>query len=33
MEKSVEFSEGTTPDELVEAVVQPVDIDWKNRPD
>ena len=32
-EEPVEFPEGTTPDELAEAVVQPVEIDWKNRPD
>ena len=33
LEEPIEFPEGMTPDELAEAVVQPVDIDWKNRPD
>lgn len=32
-EEPVEFPEGTTPDELAEAVVQPVNIDWKHRPE
>ena len=32
-EDMLDFPEGTTPDELAEAVVQPVEIDWKNRPD
>ena len=32
LEEPVEFPEGTTPDELAEAVVQEVDIDWKHRP-
>ena len=32
MEKPIEFSEGTTPEDLVRAVVAPVKIDWKDRP-
>ena len=31
--KEVGFPEGTTPDELAEAVVQAVDITWKGRPE
>ena len=31
-EDLIEFPEGTTPDDLAEAVVQPVDVTWKNRP-
>lgn len=33
LEEPIEFPEGMTPDELAEAVVQPVDVDWKDRPD
>ena len=33
LEKPVEFPDDLTPDELAEAVVQPVDIDWKDRPE
>lgn len=33
LEEPVEFPEGTTPDDLAAAVVQHVEIDWKNRPD
>ena len=29
----VDFPEGTTPDDLAEAVVQPVDVKWKPRPE
>ena len=32
-EKTIEFPEGTTPDDLAEAVVQSVDITWKHRPE
>ena len=32
-EAMLDFPDGTTPDELAEAVVQPVEIDWRNRPD
>ena len=32
-EAMLDFPDGTTPDELAEAVVQTVEIDWKNRPD
>ena len=32
MEKPVEFPEGTTPDELAEAVVQPVKVSYRARP-
>ena len=31
-EEPIEFPEGTTPDDLAEAVVRPVDVTWKNRP-
>ncbi|MCY4560302.1 MAG: hypothetical protein OXF79_28875 [Chloroflexi bacterium] len=31
LEKPVEFPDDLTPDELAEAVVQPVEIDWKDR--
>ena len=31
-EEPIEFPEGATPDELAEAVVQPVDVKWKSRP-
>ena len=31
-EEPIEFPEGTTPDDLAEAVVQPVDVKWKSRP-
>lgn len=33
LEEPIEFPEDLTPDELAEAVVQPVAIDWKGRPD
>ena len=33
LEKPVEFPDDLTPDELAEAVVQPVEIDWKVRPE
>lgn len=33
LEKPVEFPDDLTPDELAEAVVQPVEIDWKDRPE
>ena len=33
LEEPIEFPEDLTPDELAKAVVQPVDIDWKHRPD
>ena len=29
----LEFPEGTTPDDLTKAVVQPVDVTWKPRPE
>ena len=29
----LEFPEGTTPDDLAKAVVQPVDVTWKPRPE
>ena len=32
LEEPVEFPEGTTPDELAEAVVRHVEIDWRERP-
>lgn len=32
-EAMLDFPEGTTPDDLAEAVVQPVEIDWKDRPE
>ena len=31
-DEPLQFPEGTTPDDLAEAVVQPVDVTWKNRP-
>lgn len=31
-EEPVEFPEGTTPDDLAEAVVRTVDLKWKDRP-
>ena len=31
-EAMLDFPEGTTPDDLAEAVVRPVDVTWKNRP-
>ena len=31
--KPVEFPEGVTPDDLAKAVVQAVEIDWKERPE
>ena len=33
LETPTEFPEDLTPDELAEAVVQPVEIDWKDRTD
>lgn len=33
LEKPLEFPEGTTPDDLAEAVVQAVDVTWKPRPE
>ena len=33
LEKPVEFPKGITPDELAEAVVQPVKINWKEQPE
>ena len=33
LETPVEFPDDLTPDELAEAVVQPVEIDWKDRPE
>ena len=32
-EDLIEFPEGTTPDDLAEAVVRPVDVTWKPRPE
>ena len=32
-EAMLHFPEGTTPDDLAEAVVQPVEITWKDRPE
>ena len=32
-EEPIKFPEGTTPDDLAEAVVQPVDVTWKPRPE
>lgn len=32
-EKMLDFPEGTTPADLAKAVVQDVEIDWKDRPD
>ena len=32
LDEPFEFPEGTTPDDLAEAVVQAVDVTWKNRP-
>ena len=32
-EEPIEFPEGTTPDDLAEALVQPVDVTWKPRPE
>ena len=29
----IEFPEGTTPDDLAEAVIRAVDVTWKNRPE
>ena len=33
LEEPIEFPEGTTPDDLARAVMQPVDITWKPRPE
>ena len=33
LEKPIEFPDELTPDELAEAVVQPIDIKWRNRPE
>ena len=33
LEEPIEFPEGATPDDLVRAVVAPVKIDWKHRPE
>ena len=32
LEERIEFPEGTTPEALAKAVVEPVKITWKNRP-
>ena len=32
LEEPIEFPKGTTPDNLVRAVVAPVKIDWEHRP-
>ena len=32
-ESMLDFPEGTTPEDLAKALIQPVDIDWKGRPD
>ena len=32
-EKMLDFPEGTTPEDLAKAVVQDVEIDWKDRPE
>ena len=32
-EGMLDFSDDLTPDDLAKAVVQPVEIDWKNRPE
>ena len=32
-EAMLEFPEGTTPEDLAKAIVTPVEIDWKDRPD
>lgn len=33
LEEPVHFPDDLTPDELAEAVVQPVNIRWRNRPE
>lgn len=33
LEEAVEFPDDLTPDELATAVMQPVEIDWKDRPE
>ena len=33
LEDPIVFPKGLTPDELARAVVQPVDIGWRNRPE
>ena len=33
LEEEVTFPDDLTPDELATAVVQPVDIKWRNRPE
>ena len=33
LEEAVEFPDDLTPDELATAVVQPVEVDWKDRPE
>ena len=32
LEEPIEFPEGTTPEDLARAVMEPVKINWKHRP-